>query len=156
MQQYNAKAAAATTAGWRERFGMRRRKLLVVLAGLAVVAAAGVVVLRPREDRITRANYDRIQIGMSRAHVEAILGPQGDYTTAPVEAWGFFAYVSRGATDPGTPMSTWDGDQGSIRLAFDQQDKVAWGDFQSHHPVDLGTLDLVLFRAKRQWHRWFP
>jgi hypothetical protein len=49
---------------------MRRRTLLLALAGLAVVVAAGAVQLRPREDRVTRANYERIQIGMSRADVE--------------------------------------------------------------------------------------
>ena len=62
---------------------MRRRKL-IALAGLAVLVAAGAFVLWPRPDRITRANYDRIRMGMSRAEVEAILGPPGDYTTGPV------------------------------------------------------------------------
>ena len=43
---------------------------------LAVVAAAGVLVLRPRAaDEATQANLDRIQSGMSRSEVEAILGP---------------------------------------------------------------------------------
>jgi hypothetical protein len=37
-----------------------RRKLLVVLAGLAVVVAAGAVVLWPRQDRISRQNLERI------------------------------------------------------------------------------------------------
>jgi hypothetical protein len=57
---------------------MRRRKLLVALAWLAVVVAAGVVVLWPRENRITQENCDRIKEGMSQAEVEAILGPSGD------------------------------------------------------------------------------
>jgi hypothetical protein len=35
---------------------MRRRKLVVVLAGLV---AAGTVVLWPRSERITQENYDR-------------------------------------------------------------------------------------------------
>jgi hypothetical protein len=62
---------------------MRRRTLLVALVGLAVVGAAGVVVLWlwPRPERVTRENYDRIQIGMGRREVEAILGPPGDYRT---------------------------------------------------------------------------
>ena len=44
---------------------MRRRTLLVALAGLAVVVAAGVVVLwpRPAPEQITRENYDRIRVG---------------------------------------------------------------------------------------------
>jgi hypothetical protein len=40
---------------------MRRRKLLVVLAGPAVAVAAGVVVLWPGPERITEANAHRIQ-----------------------------------------------------------------------------------------------
>jgi hypothetical protein len=60
---------------------MRRRKLLVALAGLAVVVAVGVVVLWPPEDRITEANLERIKEGMTQAEVEAILGPPGDYRT---------------------------------------------------------------------------
>jgi hypothetical protein len=55
---------------------MRRRTLLVALAGLAVV-----VVLWPPEDRITEANLGRIKEGMTQAEVEAILGPPGDYRT---------------------------------------------------------------------------
>jgi hypothetical protein len=64
---------------------MRRRTLLVALAGLAVVVGAGTVVLWPRADRITLENFDRIKKGMRRAEVEAILGPPGDYTTGPTE-----------------------------------------------------------------------
>jgi len=60
---------------------MRRRTLLVALAGLAVVVAVGVVVLWPRADRITEANFERIRVGMSRTDVEAILGPPGDFRT---------------------------------------------------------------------------
>jgi hypothetical protein len=146
---------------------MRRRKLLVALAGSAVVVAAGAVVVRPEPpDRVTMENFNRIDYGgdflsgrlkkSSRAEVEAILGPPADYTTAPTETLALFVYVSNGQPAPGTPMSIWHGDQGSIRLAFDQQDKVAWGNFQGHIPVHVGALDLFLWRAKRQWRRWFP
>src|SRR6516164_10518508 len=65
---------------------MRRRTLLVVLAGLAGLVAAVVVVLWPRPSlRITLENCKRIREGMSRAEVEAILGPPGDYRTGPGE-----------------------------------------------------------------------
>jgi hypothetical protein len=84
---------------------MRRRKLLVVLAGLValVAVAAGAFALWPREDRVTRENFDHLQVGMSRAEVDAIaaenykriklgmrrarveamLGPPGDYRMGP-------------------------------------------------------------------------
>ena len=70
---------------------MRRRTVLVVLAGLAVVVAASTVTLWPQEfrpppldpskwpqeDRCTVENFDRLQVGMTWAEVEAILGPYG-------------------------------------------------------------------------------
>ena len=85
---------------------MRRRKLLVVLAGLAVVAA-GVVVLWPRPDRITRENCDRIRPGMTRAEVEAILGPPDDYRTG------------RGESDFGDDnASRWVGDPTGFRVGI--------------------------------------
>jgi hypothetical protein len=60
---------------------MRRRTLLVALAGLAVMVAAGVGALWPRPSRVTGENFDRIEKGMSRAEIEAVLGPPGDYRT---------------------------------------------------------------------------
>jgi hypothetical protein len=59
---------------------MRRRKLLAALVGLAVLVAVGVVVLWPRlqRDRIIRANSECFHY-ISRALVEAILGPAADF-----------------------------------------------------------------------------
>ena len=59
---------------------MRRRKLIAAVGLVAV----GAFVMWPRMDRITRENFDRISKGMSRAEVEAILGPPGDYSGGPV------------------------------------------------------------------------
>ena len=61
----------------------RRRKLLVALAGLAVVVAVGAVILwsQLEPDRITQASFERIRVGMTRADVAAILGPAGDFRT---------------------------------------------------------------------------
>jgi hypothetical protein len=59
---------------------MQRRTLLVVLAGLAVIAA-GVVVLMTPKGRVNRENAARIRPGMTFAQVKAILGPPGNYTS---------------------------------------------------------------------------
>jgi len=73
---------------------MRRRKLWWVV-GLAVLAAV-VFLLWPvpsppapsppvpvQAARITRENFDRITYEMTRADVEALLGPAGLYATGP-------------------------------------------------------------------------
>jgi SmpA / OmlA family len=62
---------------------MRRR---ILLAALAVLVVAGAFELWAswRPNPITQENYARIQEGMSRAEVEAILGPPADYTTGPL------------------------------------------------------------------------
>jgi hypothetical protein len=39
----------------------RRLRWVLALAGLAVVGAAGAVVLWPQPERITQTNYDRIR-----------------------------------------------------------------------------------------------
>ena len=58
---------------------MLRRKLLVTLAvGLVALIGVAALVAWPRAERITPENFDRIKEGMSRAEVEAILGPPGD------------------------------------------------------------------------------
>jgi hypothetical protein len=145
---------------------MRRRTLLVVLAGLAVVGAAGAVVLRPRPHRITRTNFQRIKEGMRRAEVEAILGPPGDYRTGPMDMfqmefgsdiegdvglwvrWASGEYV----VEPGM----WLSDEAQIYLVFDREDAVRHMVGTSGELIDSGPLDNLLWRAKRQWHRWFP
>ena len=70
---------------------MPKRKLLVALTGLAVVVAAGVVVLWPGQAHVTEENFSRIRKGSTEAEVEKILGepchgfcslPDGRYAKA--------------------------------------------------------------------------
>ena len=149
---------------------MRRRTLPVVLAGLAVMVAAGAVVLWPRKDRITQENYDGIRMGMSRAEVEEILGLPGDYRTGP-GATNLGRDVIAWVIDPDVhpyPPSSWSkidegphswgywlGDSFQISVAIDDSGQV-----QEMHGfprrTTQGVFDNLLWRAKRQWHRWFP
>jgi hypothetical protein len=76
---------------------MRRRKLLVALAGLAVVTGAliALFLLRPGSSRITEARYDLIKAGMTRAEIETVLGPAANSTTrlvrlGPTDRMDFF------------------------------------------------------------------
>jgi hypothetical protein len=155
---------------------MRRRTLLVALAGLAVVVAAGVVVAWPRlipiapkrpgripaVDRVAAPaerppnpsqaspklvdNFRRLKRGMSRADVEAILGPPGDFSTHPTapdyalsgnrEMWedtaGAPATMLVGVMqwrDPkGRLTATWKTDTGGIRVTFDPTERASFAE----------------------------
>jgi hypothetical protein len=143
-----------------ENFDWRRmRKLLLALAGLAVVVGAGAVVLWPREDRITEENCFRIHRGMTPTEVEAILGPPGDYTTRPT-IWGSsqlprvpVSVVNRYAA---SEWRHWDGDTAFLSVAFNSQRKVLNTYYLPNESLDKSPLDTLVWRVKRQWHRWFP
>src|SRR6516162_706948 len=99
---------------------MRRRTLLVVLAGLAVVVAAGEVVVlwpEPTGDAM-RVNFHRIATNSvsSQAELLSLLGPPGDYTTGPTNITG----MGEMATVPedyliGLPAVYWKTDTAEIR-----------------------------------------
>jgi hypothetical protein len=151
---------------------MRRWKLLVALAGLAVVVA-GAVVLWPHEDRITKQNCDCIREGMTRQEVEAILGPPGDYRTVrtaepPPPVYALRkpkAELAKDAYDrehvfvlkhsPGVEKLTWLADEGDVYVWM-VGERVAHNDFSSSQKVDQTSLENFLWKAKRQWRRWFP
>jgi hypothetical protein len=128
---------------------MRRRTLLVVLAGLAVVGAAGVVVVWPRQelDQITQENCDRIHEGMNREEVEAILGPPGYYATEPV------IEIYPPAISLMDWPRVWTGNKGWIVVNFDGHDLVRSNSFTRNTD---SPLEKLLRRLKRQWRRWFP
>jgi hypothetical protein len=141
---------------------MRKRKLIAAAVGLAVLVAAGAFVLWPRTDRITRENFDRIKEGMSRAEVEAILGPPGDYRTGPVV---YFTPTDRDVMDePSVPFedpdsALWLGDRAGGRVGFDEAGCVTIWDAslecRSGERVSQGPVDNLLWRAERLWRKWF-
>jgi hypothetical protein len=162
---------------------MRRHKwkLLVTLAGLVVLTGAAALVLWPRPDRITLENFLRVRKGMGRAEVEAILGSPGDYTTGPIVPWttsGNLIIASgpwtswgeaednpvttaRGVAElrhpDGTLTCNWEGDTRAIWVTFGRSGDAVYGDTcPSALDRARGPLDRLLWRAKRQWRRWFP
>jgi hypothetical protein len=120
---------------------MRRRTLLVALAGLAF--ALLVYGTQPRQ--VTQKNFERIRIGMRHPEVQAILGASGGRLTAGKE------------TDPfqndemslfyGTDeLFVWREKGGWIAVGFDDKGWLIGKSF-THAPTDLTWL------ARRLWQR---
>jgi hypothetical protein len=55
----------------------KKRLLLIALFPLAIVVTLGVLVMLPPRPGVTKANFDQIGVGMTRAEVEAIFGREG-------------------------------------------------------------------------------
>jgi hypothetical protein len=137
---------------------MRRRTLLVVLAGLAVVVAAGVVVLWPRASQVTLENCQCICKGMTRFDVELILGgPPGDYRTRPTWDWRQEDDFMRSSFlfDHDRRVGHWYGDGVMLVVVFDPDDKVFIADSRHIGGPTASVLDTWKWQLKRQWHRWF-
>jgi hypothetical protein len=130
---------------------MRRRRVLVVLAGLAILAAGAISFLSlGKPDRISRESFVLIEHGMNQEEVEAILGKPGDYASVPMQQM-FFTYCG----PEKRTWRTWQGDWGKIIVSF-HNDTVLEKEFLDAVPEDESPLDSLLWRAKRQWRKWFP
>ena len=163
---------------------MRTRWLRRVAAGTVVFLAAGAFGLWPQRGQITFANFHRIQEGMSRAEVEAILdGPPGDYRTART-TYGAgssgadldtFVAPVRGHipldADGSRVQGNWLGNEGLISVNFEfgvaaklelmlpngSGRKFLQCKYFSHTVTpDPSPVDNFLWHAKRLWRRWHP
>jgi hypothetical protein len=119
---------------------------------MVVLAGVGAFALWPRPPRVTPGTISRIEFGMFRAEVEAILGPPGDYRDwptryekiGPPEGMWFFAH------------ELWWYDDGTLDVQFDETDRVRWSVLWPARRVDEGALHNLRWRLRRQWRRWFP
>jgi hypothetical protein len=127
---------------------MRRRKLLVALLGLAVIVAAGAFALWPPTTTpgLTQDNFDRIQRGMSRSTVEAILGPPED--------------VQRGGIRfpplPSKETCFWTVGGIAVDVSFDSSGNVNDKSPEQFKVRSGWQLDQTLQRLKSQLRDWFP
>jgi hypothetical protein len=119
------------------------------------VLTAGVAMLRPRpeQDRITPANFERIQRGMTRAEVEAILGPPGDFQTR--ESFVYIHPMSK--RSPPHIWEDWITDTCGITVVFDPEaglvDEIG---ILQLHPMEQPLFEALLSPFRRVWRRWFP
>ena len=139
---------------------MRGRKLIVALAGLAVVVAVGAVVLWPQTERITPENCDRIRVGMARAEVEQMLGgPPGYYAAGPLTlpvGFNLEAPWTSPVSGDGALAVGYVGNRGAIAVSYNSSGAVMYKIFLPGERLEQTPLENLLWRAKRQWRRWFP
>ena len=153
---------------------MRRRKWRWVVAGLVALVAVGTFAMRPRADPLTREKCGRIKVGMSPVEVETILGPPGDYRAGLGEILS--PYGDGGVADPDpydqgptwqdvpvqsddggkvVKMGTWISDSLYVEIVVDETEHVQLANVFDRRKTQ-GGFDSLLWRAKRQWRRWFP
>lgn len=157
-----------------------RKTRLIAIAGVGLVAVIAFIASNRRAG-ITEETFDRIQPDMTRAEVEAILGPPGDYTTEPsdeefppleeVEHYyyapqcrirpesspGFISLSSGVAIVSPRPNQTiWKDDNGTLSVVFDQDDTVEMVEYSTYDGQHHGLLDRVVRLFQRQSPRWLP
>jgi hypothetical protein len=123
----------------------------VVSVALLLGVAARQVFYLPGNPRITEANFERIKPGMSRAEVEAILGPPGDYRTQPVSP--DFLSIPHKLSRPRHGVF-WHSDEVEISVEFDLDDDVVIdGRIRPMDRTGVGLANTLHWRCDRWWER---
>jgi hypothetical protein len=121
---------------------MRRRKLLVALAGLAVLAVlVGALALFPWRYRVSQHNMNLIRQGMSWADVTAIFGPPDavvDGKTSVASQDVHQAYI-------------WEGDDGMIVISFGTGVRVSSWRWSDYPPEERGILAAIIRRINHSF-----
>jgi hypothetical protein len=127
-----------------------RKSLIACLAFVLVLAGGLVALLGPRHCPVDRAAFERVEEGMTRAEVHAILGgPQGEYATRPVDY-----YSLRGGPHR---SEQWYGDEGAVYVVFypGSHETVIYTAFEESSSRPPGPLDLARWRL-RKLGAWLP
>jgi hypothetical protein len=133
---------------------VRRRTLLVALAGLAALAVA--LYLLSNRPSVTLQSYQRLRMGMTWKEITSTLGPPGDYTTCPTvrtsEVLSEFSWPPNGVRE----VVRWDGDDVSLDIGVDAFGRLVGCQCRLSHRLEQSRLDNIRWLVRRQWHRWFP
>jgi hypothetical protein len=90
----------------------------VVLAAAAIITAVVLYISGPRRPMASQADCDRIEVGMTRAQVEHVLGgPPGDYRTPDADNTLFVDFRHGNWYE-------WHGDGGHIFVKYDKDGQV--------------------------------
>ena len=98
---------------------------------------------------------------MTKAEVTAVLGPPGDYRTGPAIAVcdsyrDAFFDTSEFATAADSTEDVWSSDKAWIKVSYSRSGATVAAFYVRHEPETMSPLDRLLWRLKRQWHRWLP
>jgi hypothetical protein len=128
---------------------LKRKGLLWIVSFLAAVTAA-IWLFAPTQGPINRKAFSRIQLGMSKADVWAIMMLEpGDYST------DFFTSVdeeSEGRSQSGRRLS-WISNHAIIDVEFDEREQVCW---KNLHIME--TQSSIQQKLRRLWwavKSWF-
>jgi hypothetical protein len=128
-----------------------KKSMIACLAVVLVLAGGMIALLGPRHCPVNRVAFERIEKGMTRAEVRAILGgPAGDFTTRPTsKAWAYDDLTSPQFKDERDDWATeiWAGDQGYVMVIFEPGGGVYDAQFlEELEPEPVGSVELVRWR----------
>jgi len=144
----------------------RKLKWLAIVLAVSLLGFGTALLLWPR-DRITKASWEKIRIGMTEEEVAEILGGPGmsrdeywaEYDRLKKEL-GRAPFENEGPTlkEPdssargflvGSRVSIWTGRRGRIEIQFDEDNHVWWKRFHGMRWINEGILDRL-----RDWVDW--
>ena len=103
---------------------MTKKHLMVAVAILAACAplVLAVLAILPPRPGISKANFDRITVGMSKAEIQEILGGAASITSPGGKTYTQLAGIHGNRTPDGLLHQVWGGDTGVAIIAFDAQE----------------------------------
>jgi hypothetical protein len=145
---------------------MRKRRLIPVLGVAAVLLGCGIFEQWPRPPRFTvesigecyNLDFDG-ETRVSREQVEATIGPPGDYRTGPTQFRTSRIYWAPNYTwqvEKPLYVLVWQNDDDTLRIGFNYSGQAVMHREEFTERIEQTSFDNLLWRARRQWHRWFP
>ena len=123
---------------------MRKRRLLWLGVAACLILAGFALLFLLSKCLVTRENCEKIERGMTKQHVEALLGgPAGDYSSGLYYAefvnnnGGFFE------------KEEWVGNQAAVRVWFDVKGEVFEKELAEVRPTSVGFWGWVHRRLRR-------
>jgi hypothetical protein len=127
---------------------------LAITAIVAVTVFFGLTLWQvfylPGNPRINGDNLHRVHLGMTRAEVEAILGPPGDYSTGPIDVGWYPRPTHRGVSPSGNQLF-WLVDDNDMRAEFNADGKLIRIGLASAVLINSRPFDWLKWRLARGW-----